>query len=242
MKLVDDWRDVLRGAWSVRLMVLAAVLSALPVFFSLVNAHLLGMDQIVFAVLAAIASALAVVARILRQVASRGFLRRFRKDECGAVGRKGLTLIAGVSLAASVAFVAPWEGLRTEAYRDIVGIWTVCYGETKGVEQGDKYSERECEAMLYYELQNYANELGHCLTVPVPEGTAVAFLSWAYNVGTSAACRSTLVRKANAGDLRGACDELSRWVYAGGKRVKGLENRRADERAACHSALDQAGL
>ncbi|WP_405045477.1 glycoside hydrolase family protein [Pseudomonas aeruginosa] len=49
--------------------------------------------------------------------------------------------------------------------------------------------------------------------------------------------RSTLLRKLNAGDVRGACAELSRWVYAGGKKLGGLVRRRAAERELCEIGL-----
>ena len=74
------------------------------------------------------------------------------------------------------------------------------------------------------------------------EGARVAVVSWSYNVGTGAACRSTLVRKANAGDLYGACDELLRWNRAGGRVLNGLTNRRKAERAMCIRALADAGI
>ena len=147
-----------------------------------------------------------------------------------------------MSLAASAAFVAPWEGLRTQAYQDVIGVWTVCFGETKGVERGDTYTVAECEAMLDVELRSYAVGLGKCLKAELPEGAAVAFLSWSYNVGTGAACRSTLVRKANAGDLFGACDELPRWNRGGGREIPGLNNRRRSEHTLCVNSLKSAGL
>jgi GH24 family phage-related lysozyme (muramidase) len=244
MKLVENWRAVIRGAWSVRLMVIAAILSALPVFFSLLNAQALGLSPVVFAALSALASAGAVVARIVQQASLAQTLRQFTGDESGAarIGRRALggALVALV-LAASP-FVAGWEGLRTQAYQDVIGVWTVCYGETKGVERGDAYSTDECKAMLERELRGYAVELGKCLKAPLPEGAAVAFLSWSYNVGTGAACKSTAVRKANAGDLFGACDELLRWTRAGGRVVPGLVNRRTAEHGLCTRSLIAAGL
>ena len=57
----------------------------------------------------------------------------------------------------------------------------------------------------------------------------------AFNVGNARFCSSTLARKANAGDMAGACAELSRWTYAGGKPLPGLVKRRATERAICES-------
>jgi lysozyme len=60
---------------------------------------------------------------------------------------------------------------------------------------------------------------------------------WAYNVGSGAACRSTLAKRANAGDWRAACDQLLRWDRAGGAVVRGLTNRRAAEHRLCVGAL-----
>lgn len=65
----------------------------------------------------------------------------------------------------------------------------------------------------------------------------MALVSWSYNVGTGAACGSTLAKKANAGDWQGACNQLRRWDKAGGKPVKGLTNRRAAETKLCLNAL-----
>lgn len=243
MKLVENWRGVLVGAWSVRLMVIAAILSALPVFFGLVNAQMLGVRPIWFAALAAAVNALAILARVVQQAAMSGALKHFARDEGGAVRVRKRTIAAAVAVFAVAAtpLVSKWEGLRTHAYQDVVGVWTVCYGETKGVKAGDSYTKAECETMLRKELRSYAAGLGKCLNAPLPEGAAVAFLSWTYNVGVGAACKSTAVRKANAGDLFGACDELLRWNKAGGRVVPGLVNRRKDEHLRCVGSLIAAG-
>lgn len=140
---------------------------------------------------------------------------------------------------AAIALVGAWEGLRTVAYRDVVGVPTVCYGETRGVKMGDRYSKAECDAMLGAGLKDFEKGMRRCLKSPdkIPDKTYVAFLSFSYNVGIGAFCRSTLVRKANSGDLRGACKELLKWVNAGGKRIRGLVNRRKDELRICLSGL-----
>lgn len=154
--------------------------------------------------------------------------------------RAATTSGLAAAVLAAAAFIGPWEGLRTEAYHDIVGVPTVCYGETRGVEMGDSYTKAECDAMLAEAVAGFRVKLQSCLpSLPaLPEGVQVAFTSWAYNVGTGAACRSTLVRLANAGDLRGACNQLPRWNRAGGKVVRGLSNRRGAERALCLEALE----
>lgn len=144
---------------------------------------------------------------------------------------------SGAVLALAVATVGTFEGVRTVAYKDVVGVPTVCFGETRGVKMGDEYSMAECEEMLGGSLLEFSRGLDRCLKVETPDKTYVAFVSWAYNVGLGAACRSTLVRKANAGDLVGACNQLPRWNRAGGRVWWGLTRRRTDERKMCLSGL-----
>ncbi len=238
MKLTPNWKTTLSSAWSVRLLILAAVISVLPVFISLVSPDLLGLDPLIFAGIAALVNLIAIPARILVQPTS-SLWSAFRRDESGAVRKRTIGVLAGgsVALASAISFIGQWEGLRTEAYRDVIGVWTVCYGETKGVRPGDRYSKAECDAMLAREIIAYEAALDRCLNSEVPVGMKIALVSWTYNVGVGAACRSTLVRKANAGDLVGACNELPRWNKAGGRIVRGLTNRRMSERAMCLRAL-----
>lgn len=144
-------------------------------------------------------------------------------------------------MAAAVALVGAWEGVRTVAYRDIVGIPTVCFGETRGVKMGDRYTMEECRTMLGDALVEFETGMRKCLTAPdaVPDKPYVAFLSLSYNIGTGAFCKSTVARKANAGDIRGACNAIPAWNKAGGKVVKGLTNRRAEEQKICLEGVAQ---
>ncbi|WP_412074125.1 glycoside hydrolase family protein [Tritonibacter mobilis] len=142
MKLTPNWKTTLTSAWSVRLLILAAVISVLPVFVSLVSPDLLGLDPLIFAAIAAGVNLIAIPARILVQPTS-SLWARFRRDESGAVRKRTIGVLAGgsMALASALSFIGQWEGLRTKAYRDIVGVWTVCYGETKGVRRGDSVSD-----------------------------------------------------------------------------------------------------
>jgi GH24 family phage-related lysozyme (muramidase) len=144
--------------------------------------------------------------------------------------------IAGASAAAialAMAFIQPWEGRELRAYQDIVGVWTICDGETKGVRAGDVATPAQCDAMLAKSVRQYAAGLDACVVPQLPVKVEAALISWTYNVGVGAACGSTLVRKLNAGDLVGACDQLLRWDRAGGRQVRGLTNRRIAERKLC---------
>lgn len=156
--------------------------------------------------------------------------------------RAATTAGTAAVLAAAAAFVGPWEGERTEAYLDRIAsppVWTVCYGETRGVKPGDSYTSAECGEKLMAALGEYRDQLTRCVPA-LPQqslGVQVALSSWTYNVGAGAACGSTLARLANAGDWRGACNQLPRWNKAGGKVVRGLTNRRAAEQKLCLSEL-----
>lgn len=142
-----------------------------------------------------------------------------------------------VVLALSMGIIKPWEGEVRTTYFDIVGVATVCFGQTgPAAAPGKTYSAAECEAMLGDEVLAYAKKLDRCILRDVemsPMQQAVV-LSWAYNVGTGAACGSTLVRQLNAGaPYQQWCRQLLRWDKAGGKTVKGLTNRRRHEYSLC---------
>lgn len=144
----------------------------------------------------------------------------------------GASATAVIALAAT-ALVQPWEGYSPTPYIDMVGVATYCYGDTSRPDKA-VYTQQECAEKLNSRLGSYLTGVGKCIKVPLGERQWAAVLSWTYNVGVAAACNSTLVRKINAGQPAAAwCPELERWVYAGSKRVQGLANRRAAERAMC---------
>ena len=138
---------------------------------------------------------------------------------------------AAVVIASATPFIAKWEGLETTAYRDIVGVPTVCYGETRGVKMGDTYTKAQCMDMLKVAVGEYYTKIQPCMTnKDIPVGVQASLLELAYNVGTGAACKSTMMKLANQGKYKEACRELDKWIRAGGQPIKGLQNRRADSK------------
>ncbi|EAQ7630642.1 lysozyme [Salmonella enterica] len=126
------------------------------------------------------------------------------------------------------------EGRRYVPYRDVAGVLTVCDGHTgKDIVPGRRYNDAECDALLNKDLALVAARIDPLIKVSIPESERAAFYSFAYNVGTRAFARSTLLKKLNAGDQAGACNELKRWKYAGGKQWKGLVTRREIEHEVC---------
>ena len=237
--VIDDWKFVLRRAWSIRLILIAALFSAAEAGLALVDADVLGLSRGQFAALVSLVCSGAAVSRFIPQRRPDPAPPRqsFWTDENGAL-RRGARK-AGGWLAVCVTLTAGAEGLRTAAYLDPVGIPTICFGETLRVKMGDTATVAECKAMLGKRLAQFDAELTRCLpALPTyPDERRAALVSWTYNVGSGAACASTLVRKARAGDMRGACDELLKWDKAtkAGVRIRlpGLTTRRAEERALC---------
>ncbi len=165
----------------------------------------------------------------------RGRVRGFCADESGAVGRRTVSLGAVLALAAAV--IAPFEGRELRAYRDIVGVWTICDGDTQGVRPGQVATPAECDSRLAARVAQSEREIRPCLPADLPDPTRAAFISAAYNIGSGAFCGSSMARRARAGDLRGACEALRLWNKAGGQVVRGLVRRREAERALCLSGL-----
>lgn len=144
---------------------------------------------------------------------------------------KLVTFVGASVIALSTPFIAKWEGLETDAYYDIVGVATVCYGETRGVKIGDSYTEEECLRMLEESVKDYYNRLKPYMTNPdIPVGVQASLLELAYNVGVDKAGKSTMMKLANLGKYKEACNELKKWTKAGGKSVKGLLNRRIESK------------
>jgi len=132
--------------------------------------------------------------------------------------------------------VAYFEGYRPVAYLDPVSIPTICYGHTATARIGQTKTQAECDELLKADLGEALEAVDRQLP-NAPPLTRAAFGSFVYNVGAGAFNRSTLLRKARAGDWVGACNELPRWVYAGGRQLPGLVARRQAERELCLSGL-----
>ncbi|MGO1298839.1 MAG: lysozyme [Vibrio sp.] len=138
------------------------------------------------------------------------------------------------ALVMALAMIKPFEGIEHKPYYDVVGVLTVCYGHTGSDIIKDKlYSQSECESLLKKDLTKVKKRIDPMITVALPETTKAALYSFTYNVGAGAFSRSTLLKLLNSGDLLGACGELKRWVYAGGKKWKGLITRRQIEEEVC---------
>lgn len=147
------------------------------------------------------------------------------------------TKLGAGAVSAAIALVAAWEGRSLIAYVDPVGIPTICDGYTQGVKLGDAASPARCDALTEQEVRRALAVVDRSVSYPLPDEVRVALSSFVYNVGAGAYANSTLLRKLRAQDIAGACRELDRWVYAGGRKLRGLERRRQAERLLCLSSL-----
>lgn len=144
--------------------------------------------------------------------------------------------------------IKPWEGLFPTAYQDIVGVWTICYGETVDVHPGDTKTPTECNEMLYRRIyRDYYVPLTKCAAnfTSAPLSVQMSMVSGAYNFGTGAWCRSTAARMLRERRWREACEAQTAFNKAGGRVVRGLVNRREmgdaqriGEAEACVSGLE----
>ena len=137
--------------------------------------------------------------------------------------------ISGAGLVA----IAGYEGFVGQAYRDIVGVWTIGFGTTKGVKPGDTITPVKALERKGEDLRKFHKEISSCVKVPLTQNEYDAYMSLSYNIGPTAFCGSTLVKKLNAKDYEGACKEILRWNRAGGKVVRGLVIRRESEYRLC---------
>ena len=174
------------------------------------------------------------------------------------LSKKLLTLGLSTTLAVTGGYlIGPWEGISNQAYKDIVGVPTICFGATNGVKMGDYKTTEQCESDLAKELVVYNRNMKKHVKVELLPYEEIAYTSFVWNLGETNFKNSTLLKKLNAGDRQGACSELLKWnkstfstqgaaaqikrgevctLLQNGKyscTVKGLTNRRNYEKEVC---------
>ena len=140
------------------------------------------------------------------------------------------------------------EGLRNKPYRcpallHTVGVGHVLYPEQAKLpldqrmgfalkpEDNRVFTQEEIDGILRTDLARFEQGVSKLITVPLSQGMFDGLVSFSFNVGLGTLQRSTLRAKLNRGDKEGAAEELLKYCMAGGKILKGLQNRRIDERA-----------
>lgn len=151
----------------------------------------------------------------------------------------GIAGVAAAAIALAVAGLKPDEGLMLKPYFDVVGVETVCYGETQGI-QRKTYTKAECEQLLTARVtSDYYKPMAACIpgftSLPIPTQSATTRL--AYNIGVGAACKSSAAKLLAKGHIREACNAFL--LYNKGRikgkltEIRGLTLRRQREQAEC---------
>ena len=123
------------------------------------------------------------------------------------------------------------EGCELSAYQDSVGIPTIGFGHTRGVNMGLTCIPQQAQAWLQEDIRPAELAVMRLVDISLQQGQFDALVSFVFNLGETAFATSTLLKKINGNDLKGAAEEFGRWVHAGNQILPGLVTRRAKERA-----------
>lgn len=146
-------------------------------------------------------------------------------------------------IAAAIALITPViqqsEGYKTRAYRDMVGVLTVCYGHTgSDIVPQKKYTKVECDKIFGTDTSKYVEGV-----LRVSPGLAdrpyqlAASIGFAYNLGISAYTKSSVAKNFNKGEWAAGCKWILAYNKAGGKYIRGLAVRRKIEYDICMKDL-----
>lgn len=118
-----------------------------------------------------------------------------------------------------------------KAYRCPAGVWTCGWGSTAGVTANTHWTEAEATERLAAEIAKFERAVDQLVTVPLNQNQFDALVSFAYNCGSGALEKSTLLKKTNSGNFEAAAREFPKWNKGGGRVLPGLVARRAREEA-----------
>ena len=137
--------------------------------------------------------------------------------------------------------ICGFEGLELKAYDDGVGVWTIGYGTTIvngiNVKKGDTCTIEQAKSYMAQDLKKFESAVNTAVKIPLNQNQFDAMVSLTYNIGIGALKSSTLLKKLNAKDYKGAAAQFDRWNKGGGKVMQGLVNRRAKERKLFEKAV-----
>ena len=130
--------------------------------------------------------------------------------------------------------IKQFEGLRLNAYDDGVGVWTIGYGTIKypngvRVKKGDKITQAQADQYIANDVATFERAVNMLVNVPLNQNQFDALVSFTYNLGATNLSASTLLKKLNSKDYKGAAAEFPKWNKAGGKVMTGLVRRRKAE-------------
>lgn len=126
--------------------------------------------------------------------------------------------------------IAEFEGLRTKAYKCKAGVWTIGVGHTNGVNPGDIITEEKAMELFKKDIKVSVHNVNKLVKVKLEQYQFDMLVSFVFNFGAGAFADSTLLKKLNLGDFKGAVAEFPKWKYIKKVPDKGLLNRRMTEK------------
>jgi lysozyme len=133
--------------------------------------------------------------------------------------------------AAGMSLIEQFEGCRLDAYQDQGGIWTIGYGHTSGVQDGDSITSDQAEAFLAQDLSQAEQQVDDAVKSEINDNQFAALVSFAFNCGIGALDRSTLLADVNNSAFGSAAQEFLKWSHINGIANAGLLRRRQAEKA-----------
>ena len=124
-----------------------------------------------------------------------------------------------------------FEGFEGKAYLCPANVWTIGYGRTRDVKEGDRITEAQATRDLLEELEEFRHQVINSVKVDLTQNELDALTSWTYNLGVGNLNSSTLLKKLNTGDKNSVPSEMLRWNKANGQVLAGLTKRREAEAA-----------
>lgn len=134
-----------------------------------------------------------------------------------------------ISMERSAAIIKRFEALSLNAYQCPAGVWTIGYGHTRGVKQGQTITAGQADEFLAFDMFDAHKAVSRLVSAPVSLSMVEALTSFVFNIGANNFAESTLLRKLNAKDYIGASDEFPRWCRSGRNVLRGLKRRRFAE-------------
>jgi lysozyme len=128
-----------------------------------------------------------------------------------------------------LSLIKKFEGCELEAYKCAAGVWTIGYGSTKGVKEGDTITQEEADELLLHEMEEYEGYINDMVTVDLKQNQFDALVSWVFNLGSSNLSSSTLLNRLNNKMWDDVPNQIKRWNKAGGQVLQGLVRRREAE-------------
>jgi len=127
------------------------------------------------------------------------------------------------------ALIKKFEGCELEAYQCSANVWTIGYGHTQGIKEGDVCTQEDADRMLEEDLEEFEGYVQEAVNVPLEQHEFDALVAWTYNLGPSNLRSSTMLKRLNDSNFDQVPLEMRRWNKAGGKVLDGLVRRREAE-------------